>query len=605
MKKPYLYQEDNKTLSFLNGKDHDRIEYIRLIVEEELMSFRDDFILCQNEEGQVFYLHRMLSISSDVKLLTADEEEIFKRKLADMKLNEPAITLSENQIKDEIKKITQKHVPDRRTRKRTEKKPLVSIRSIIFLSTLLILSTVFYFFVYKEKHASIRIISEKPYKRVLLNKKPVPVSGLYIHNLPLGDYHIAIVFKDDTHLEKHLTLSEIKTYSVIFRDTLQTPVSSDYAELNIKTNELMYEVLVDSILYSSTERIRVSPGSHTIRLIKEGYIAEPAFRSVFVTKNESVYIPFSFRKQKVTTEKTFGSIEVKTNRLSAKIYLNGKPAPLNGNHTFLDLNYGTYHVQVIEKGYTSYPTQQKVVISKNNPNPAISFKLEKTSGNVSVTTLNALGTIYLDGKNIAKGQTNQILKKGSYTISFSEVEGFYTPKSQTIYVDPEKQQTIIGKYLPVVFYRGTFSKSGLESNEFTEEFGFVKHLTYSTNPERLPKLSSEGVVLSYPFEYNNPVAGHAIKLFFKTPAMFETSQKLHLYLTLKIGSETYSISNTKTPEISVFINNKRTFLSIPVKDGIQSFPINTLLKQDLNEILIFTTDNNNVPITLSKIEIRS
>ena len=599
MAKSYLFSKER---SFLKGRDLSRVNYIRLLVEEELMADREDFSLCKNET-YTFYLHKYDILSSDARVLDATEIEAFEIRFEKLKLKEGVISPQEFSLKDSITSVIKSHIPERRKEKLLNDE---AVRWGKISLVLLSIVTVFYVisWVLKPTFATITIQSNISIKRVLLNGNVQYTVNNSISNLDTGVYEIMLLSSDEKSFSKKIHIQEFKTYYArIFQEPNLTK-KRVLTGLKISTNESNFIIKVDSVSYLSSDIISLEAGTHTVRVEKEGFFAEPAFRSVFLSRGETLTVPFTFVEQTKKIIKKRSKIVVKTNQLDADIFINGKKVSSSGSFSLRNIIAGTYRIQALKKGYWSTPSEKIVRIKKADQSVNISFKLKKNSGNISIYTLNQQGTIFLNENVYGKGQVSKLIPTGSYTVSFSDIIGFYTPKPEKITIEIGKKETIIGTYLPIIHYSGTFNVNGFNSSKIHINTGFVKNLTFSPNPTRKIDYTPSGAILSYPNDYNNPVAGHAITLEFDLPNTFNNSQNISLFLSIAKGEKTYSISNKINAEISLFVNNRRKFMNYTINENELKFSLTELLLQGKNEILIFLTDNNNIPITIKSIEIK-
>jgi hypothetical protein len=598
MPKSYLYRKEH---SFSKGKDSDRIDYIRLLVEDQLMSGRDDFSLCRNDD-HIFYLFRDEILKFDVHVLDATEIESFEKSFTDLRIKEGALSPQESSLKENITNVIKSHIPERRkeSRPKGQKWQWKNVSIILLIAISLAFSVQF---LLKPSSAKIIIQTNIVFKRVLLNGLPVHTTNNEIIDLDTGKYKVTLIAKDDSKTYQEIQIDKFKSYPLIIYTQKTLGKKIKITGVTVTTNMTNFNIKIDSIVYPYAKRIDISAGTHTIRVIKEGYLSEPAFRSVYLSSGEVISVPFHLIKKRVKVVKKESKIFVKTNQLETELYLNGKKYRNSGSYTFTDLSLGIYRIQALKAGYWSEPSEHIVRITKASQSVAIQFKLKKNTGNVSIYTLNQQGTIFINGKSAGKGQLSKLIPIGNHTISFSDIEGYHTPVTikKTITVGTKEQ--LIGTYLPIILYVGTFNSNGFTSQSISTNYGHVKHLTFKQNSNRPIEFTPNGAVFSYPNQYNNPIAGHAVRFIFNIPETFESSQKLSLKLELEKGKKTYSISNKVQAEVSIIVNNRRKFMNQSVDNTTLNFPVNDLLVQGINEVLIFLTDNNNIPITFKSVRI--
>ena len=319
MAKSYLF---NKVRSFLKGKDLGRVNYIRLLVEDQLMADREDYSLCSNETF-TFYLHKYDILSSDAHVLDATEIEAFEKYFSELKMREGVISPQEFSLKDQITSVIKSHIPERRREKRLGDKTIKWGKiCLILFSTIVISYGASWLF--KPTSATISIHSNISIKRVFLNGNVQYTVNNSISNLDTGVYNVTLLSSDEKTFSKEIHIKEFKTYTVSIYIEKSLKKKSYFTGIKISTNKSTFSIKVDSISYLSSDIISLEAGTHTVRVEKKGYFSEPAFRSVFLSRGETLTVPFTFVEQAKKIVRKRSKIVIKTNRLDADIFINVK-----------------------------------------------------------------------------------------------------------------------------------------------------------------------------------------------------------------------------------------------------------------------------------------
>ena len=445
---------------------------------------------------------------------------------------------------------------------------------------------------------------------------------ILVPELPVGNYLLNIGFVDKQFKKVTVSINGRSEFRLNLNDDISpvsaaNSISSEMGYISFESDLKPFTSYIDNQISNISEGWhQISAGEHTFSISKDGFRTQPSFRSFLVSKGDSIKLRFKLIKNNDNRAVVSGTIDVSSNVRGANIFINDKNSGYISDHIFSGLKSGRYKIHLEKQGYQVLNNNQIITINENYNNVAINFKLEGNSGSVKIITEGQAAKIYIDNQPMGNGQIDKSLEFGTHKISFEEIDGFITPKPINLSINSVEQKTVNVRYYPIINLSAKVSSNGFESNDFSFKYGYSQFDRFTENRSRGPKIvmdlnNSPVVQFSYPFEYNNPKGGHAIKVNFSLPRTFFVSQSIYLKLGVYYTDENYSLVGSGDPRISIIINNRRQLMNKTVTNHrgsitgypTQNFKINDMLKTGLNEIILYLPDQNTSFIQLQNIYI--
>ncbi|MCB0279444.1 MAG: hypothetical protein KDD94_08080, partial [Calditrichaeota bacterium] len=294
--------------------------------------------------------------------------------------------------------------------------------------------------------------------------------------------------------------------------------------------------------------------------------------------------------------------------------INNKNTNYTTDHIFNGLNAGQYIVEIKKEGFKVLNNNQTITINNANQSNALYFNLEQNSATVKIRTEGQKGIIYLDSKQVGIETFEKNLNFGNYTVSFNEIDNYITPRAINLSIYETKNYNYSVTYIPIIRYEANIISNSFKSSDFTFRFGYAQFGRFVEDKEHGPKFVTDKngksvLEFSFPFEYNNPKGGHALKFNFSLPRTFYNSQHIVLKLAVFYTDENYSLIGQGDPRITLIVNNHRQLNNIKLTNKrettqgypTQDFVINSYLRTGDNEIILYLPDANTSFIQLQHI----
>ncbi len=447
-------------------------------------------------------------------------------------------------------------------------------------------------------------------------------------NIPEGPHRIT--FSKDGYLaEPQFYDVEIGRDSLVTIDIKFVPIRSElYGYLQVVANQQDSKIFINDKYYGTVSEnpfLMLEQGRYQVIIQKTGYVATPAERQVTITAGDTSTL--TVQQFSVGTKgpallsgstENIGSIEVISDVKNASIYLNGRNLGEKTDHVFTQLPLGNYAVRIEKKGYASEPQLIELSLTKVSPAGNTSFRLVSQMEKVSITTTPPQGKIYIDGNYQAEGQYEGTLDIGEHKISFGDIEGFITPKPQTISVKAGLPLKVNAGYFPVLRIAAGISDRGIVDNRNCEIFsGYTyKDRAFTSSTEGGPsieyydKLKEYFWKLGFAFPYRNPKGNDAVKITFELPRNLNYDQTFTLNMYAASSREKYPLSISATVDIAIKFNNTilsyyytPTFIEDLNVVKAENWDITPYVRGGVNTLEISTTDRNNTYFYLKKVEI--
>lgn len=612
----------------LSEKDFALVEKI---VFDELYGNRLDFLVCKTESGEMVYIHESEIKSHPNVTVFSDEEAIaHRKKLHDEVISLPALTPLQIRVKREYKETllgqdVEKfgEVTDEKLRVNEELQKADYYKESIgekisrhqfsvFLALLVLLGLAYYLFVVISAAGSLFVRSDISVIQIKVDGIEVKNSAT-VEGISPGHHTATIVTADSTfsvvvNIEKdQRTLLDLSEGRLQVASSSRSSIPKGF--IKVVANESPDRVLMNGQPIAFGTWVEVDAKSQNISLEKEGYNTLPPFRSYYIGENDSVLVRFQVDKELGKVKRYSGTIEITANVDNAEIYLNGKKSNFRTSHFLGQLTKGTYTIHVKKAGYKTLEKPQTITLTENSRFQTARFTLQDAAASFIVKTINAQGKIFVDDKELGTGSLVTKLSTGKHTLRFSEVRGFYTPKERTVTVEPSRELVVEARYYPIVNYSATASGNRLRSQDMNFQYGYVQFGRFTEDASKSPRAATgtngqPALQMSFPFPYNNPVAGHAVKMNVALPQAFTSTQSLTLTLNMEKTSETYSNTGSAVAEIAVVVNGNRKLGTTKVVGNSLTFKVNELLRSGPNEMLLYLTDANSTVLNLSSVELK-
>lgn len=147
-----------------------------------------------------------------------------------------------------------------------------------------------------------------------------------------------------------------------------------------------------------------------------------------------------------TEDEDTGVLSITTTPISGDIYVNGEKKS-TGSWTG-SLDTGTYVVGFGAVAGYQAPTDQTVEVRKDQTITVTGTYIpdEEEYGTLNVWTSPVSGDIFVNGTMMGNGSWTGELSPGTYTVSFGDVAGYYTPAAVQVTIVANQQMDVEGVY---------------------------------------------------------------------------------------------------------------------------------------------------------------
>ncbi|AXI24711.1 serine/threonine protein kinase [Methanofervidicoccus sp. A16] len=250
----------------------------------------------------------------------------------------------------------------------------------------------------------------KPYGILKISSDPsdaeVYINGEYRGNTPLelkldpGNYSVKVT-KDG--YENYETKIEIKTG----KTTEVNAVLKPYGILKIYSTPSGAKVYIDGYYKGTTPlTVEVSPGTHTIKIKKDGY--KDYSDTVYVSSGDSKTINAKLTSKKAT-------LYIRSDPSGAKVYIDGYykgTTPLT-----VEVSPGTHTIKIKKDGYKDY---SDTVYVSSGDSKTINAKLTSKKATLYIRSDPSGAKVYINGEYKGKTPLELKLDPGFYTVKISK-----------------------------------------------------------------------------------------------------------------------------------------------------------------------------------------
>ena len=468
--------------------------------------------------------------------------------------------------------------------------------------------------------------TNEPHGRLYVNQSlKIGYSPTRPLSLPPGEYEITYTKPGFAAISpsQSVSVSQGDTARVFFR--MEKRDNSVSAVLRLDSSFPDAKVFVGNDFHGfakdNTQMI-LTPGTYRIALKKENYSALPAFIDVTLAPNKPVdlkfdFVPLSGIRNRDTGSKN-GLLEISSNIPDAVIFMDGKDTGFITDYVFSKLPFGDYVVSVKKEGFLSDPLSKEIHLSSQNSHQAHHFILTRTDIKISLKTIPVEGKIFLDGKELGRGEWRGALPPGKYKVSFGAVDYYKVPDPQFIEIKNGSDATYEFKYTSQFSLTFTSERIYPRNEAGNIQLGYLdEDQVFHSDPGNAPEIRKVNELddavwmLGYAFAYRNPPLNDAIVFTFNIPATVELKDNIWLKVWGYQTDEKYPLEFTGISRINIMINNRSIqqdyspsyMLSAAGEKRFEQFRINNLLRHGKNRLQISTSPLNTIFFALWKVTI--
>lgn len=216
-----------------------------------------------------------------------------------------------------------------------------------------------------------------------------------IDNLTEG-LHTVTVAKEGYIARPIATPVEVtpKETQTLYFELINIPILGKVAiEANV-TGE--FQLYIDGQLTPLDEnrQLMIPVGYHVFTPVKEGYLCDPAWQRVLVTREETTRLTFTFNP-----DKDLGYLQIFNDAPYGYVYLNGRFTGLRADGSLIPVRADTYEVSVLRNGYRVEPLKQIINVLRGSRN-RLTFRLAelKTDCRLALRTTTPGARVVLNGE---------------------------------------------------------------------------------------------------------------------------------------------------------------------------------------------------------------
>ncbi|MCB9058147.1 MAG: PEGA domain-containing protein [Calditrichae bacterium] len=506
------------------------------------------------------------------------------------------------------------------------------VRGVISIFTLAVISFTLYYlsgFLTSEQ--------EKGYLIVNIGDQK---GNLYINqNLAVGftpgkPYPVEIGEKNITVLSSgYQTEPRVQKVDIVANDTISltyklTAISGNKGIVRLDVPFRDAGIYVDGEFTGTVQesnQLALPEGDHTIVVEKENYFSMPRLHTFALKAGDTLDLRFSMTPKKerdsresLNASVNLGLISVSANVRGAQIILNGQQTGFQTDYILQKIPLGQHVVRLEKEGYTVYPKEQTVRLSKENRQVKIDFTLTNTTRNVTITVHPSSAKIYVNGNEAGTGEFEGALELGEHKITFSDVSHYNNPGEQLINIVADGPSRFDFKFGSDIYFNATTSGITPQDAQARISEGYILSGTLfkesgSNKPDVVVDEKSGHSLwnIGYAFQYKNPPGMDAVLIRFQAPADLFLLDDKNLKLWLYATDENYPLVLSGKAEYTVILNNtviaesKKPHFNIGqiAENRYEEMNISSQLKPGFNSLIISAGKNNTRFMQLWKIAI--
>jgi hypothetical protein len=499
-----------------------------------------------------------------------------------------------------------------------------------FVGLLVVLGVAGYFWLgnqEKVETGKLMVRSNISGARVYLDETDfIGYSNKLIINIPVGNYKISAVKEGYVSLPKYHEI-EIMPDSIITLDfKFKTSRTEMLGYLKVQTDQDNSKIFINNEFRGTIDNntvLSLEEGTYAINIHKEGFVTRPTEKVVSISPGDTASLavqqtPISESRRSRRSRTETGSIEVVSNVKNAKIYLNGKDSGQETDYVFTQMPLGDYKISIEKEGYAINPDEVRITIDPEDQTGSARFTLHRKFEHVSIMTKPPEGRIYVDGEFKAEGHYDGMLDVGKHEITFGELQGYNAPAPQTIMVRPGPPVSVEAKYFPKFMITAEVDKDGnVIKKDCDVKMGYTfSNQSFTPSDEGGPSIEFNEKIkqylwkLGYAFPFRNPKGNDAILVTFELPRDLDYRQKFKVRLLSAASHDKYPLSISTKVDVTIKFNNavlsyyyEPNFLEQLGGLEVTEWEVTSDIRPGPNNVLVTTTDNNNVFYYIKKIEI--
>ena len=274
------------------------------------------------------------------------------------------------------------------------------------------------------KDGSIAVTSEPSDAEVFLDGNSVGTTPETIADVKPGKHKIEL------KLNKYETWSREIDVGAAEEVSITAELVLEYGSITLDSEPANAKIFLDNIEVATTPaNLKSVPhGTHSVEVRKDGYSAWKKSVTVVSGKEEVLTARLQIKT---------GSINVKSEPKSAKIFLDGKHVGTTPEE-ILSISPGTHEIQVKMDGFDVWSETVNIEAGKEN---SITAKLQRSTGSLMIESKPADAVIFFDGKEI--GTTPEIVmsgSKGTHTVEI-KLDGYETWK-KSVDIKPGTEESL-------------------------------------------------------------------------------------------------------------------------------------------------------------------
>jgi hypothetical protein len=461
------------------------------------------------------------------------------------------------------------------------------------------------------------VLGFNPDKPLLLNK---------------GEYQVFF------HKAGFKTTPSSRKINIVRKDTLK--IKFDLAPIDITNQAIVFiksnlkdaKIFIDNSFYGTTKtnpHILLNPGKYTIALNKSGYDAMPLIQEIEVNHGDTLHLSFKFVPRGNINGQSYaahnGLIEVTSNVQGAKIIYDNKETEYTTNYILNKIPFGRHIISLDKEGYKINPPNRQVFLNEKNQHVKINFELSRTMLPVHIKTEPVEGTIYMDNKEIGRGDWQGELTLGEHNIRFGKIEYYQEPDPKKIILSEDGPTNFTFLYQLNFHIIFTPNKILPNNNIGGIQLGYLSDdETFTSDPKNGPEITNLPTEidsenhggdsiwkLGYAFKYRNPPENDAILFSFIIPKKIDLKNDIYLKIWGYNTEEKYPLEISGKSKIQIAINNKiiqnKYTPKFSIKEANESnyeqFLINNLLTYGKNTVRVATNTGNSTFYVIRKVTI--
>ncbi|KAA3604572.1 MAG: PEGA domain-containing protein [Calditrichaeota bacterium] len=388
------------------------------------------------------------------------------------------------------------------------------------------------------------------------------------------------------------------------------------------TSNVDAEIFVDGEstgFFTNRKGLQLLPGKYVVSVKRDRYTIFPTSQELYLEKGKEVKMDFRLDRMKETVWTNI--LKVTSNSKRAKIFLNQNDTGYHTDHSFRNLEPGTYKVSLEKEGFeTTEP--KEIEISGNNKEYLINFDLTRLIRNeIIVKTEPVAGKIFVNGNHKGTGTYEDTYENvNSIELTFGYVPGYITPDPKTVFFFyNNKKEEVLVKYKKQIDLKVEIGNSGdiVSTGNIKLESGFFDTVKEKFVPEPngnsvKTKKSDKHSFKYLELGYRTEGYGYAtLKVTFNLPEDYDFRRKPTLKLWGYATNSNFPFTFVNNSKMAIVVNENylkwkySPYYNIDESKILdyEDHDLTRFLKTGENEILIRATEETTCYYAFQKLEI--